>query len=357
MNKVEKLFNIKLINNKKTYSNLNFNLLHEIIKFLPLPNIINELIYLNKNTNKAINKSAIIKIVKKKFTEIFLKVDFDVKNLGHIKQDYFADCETYEINNNLINDAICFILNLKYKGNKEEEFYVPKSENGISVEILSVFISLNKKLLSINIMSQSLGIKLSDCEFISNAIKRNNIIQELYLGENIIGENDRDMEYLSEGLIANKNIKILWMDKNFIGINHKDAFYLAKIILLNKNLKEIILFSNYIGNFEEDLSVIFASLINNKHLELLDLSDNYVGKNKNDFKVICDLLRKTNLSCIDLGNNDEFVIKEKHEIKQLAEAVLENKKLNNLYMNNVFANDENKKLIKNLLKDKLKIFV
>lgn len=122
-------------------------------------------------------------------------------------------------------------------------------------------------------------------------------------------------------------------------------------------MKEIVLFSNYFGNFEDDLKILFESLNKNNNMEFVDLSDYFIGKNESDFYEIIDFLRKTCLFYVDFGYNDNFVIKDEDRINLLAESVKKNSFLKNLYLNNSFDSDYNKKLINKLLSDRLKIYV
>lgn len=86
MKKIENNIIVKQTFNKTCFSNLNFNLISEIIKFIPILYVLEVLVDLNKNTLKAINNSQLIKIIKTNFQKLILKADFETNNLTKIKQ-------------------------------------------------------------------------------------------------------------------------------------------------------------------------------------------------------------------------------------------------------------------------------
>jgi hypothetical protein len=106
---------------------------------------------------------------------------------------------------------------------------------------LSEGIKLNSTLQEIYLGCNNIGDE--GAKYLSEAIKLNSTLQKIYLGYNDIG--DEGAKYLADGFKLNSTLQVIYLEGNYIGA--EGAKYLAEAIRLNSTLQEIYLGYNDIG--------------------------------------------------------------------------------------------------------------
>ncbi len=214
----------KFLNRKQSkIINLNFKMKNNIFSYLPIDNIMSNLIFINKNINKSLKKSDILKIIKEicinyHNEEIYKKINFNFssKNLMNFLEK--IEEKKILIENNHIDYMIeiyLYFLQKKYENFKK---LFLNNINELNLNILSKFLMKNNISLTIlNLSRNKIGLNESDMQFLSNGLEKNLHLKEIYLNNNLIGLNKDDAKYLS--IIIEKNISliILSLGKNQIG--------------------------------------------------------------------------------------------------------------------------------------------
>jgi hypothetical protein len=209
----------------------------------------------------------------------------------------FKNLKKINISNNRIYSGISLFLNqlkllYRKKKSKLENLNINKcSLDKISIyelcELLkSKYCKLKKLYLNLNDINDDIADPLLE------AIKKNNSLEEIYLGRNFIGNRatDKICKIISRPY---DSLNTLYLNNN--EINNND------------NLLRIIARTKIIYSKEEDKNNIFIDLYENKILHNLDISNNYLNmKNINQIKLLKNLVDDTYLSCLDYSVNNNF---------------------------------------------------
>jgi len=343
-NQVDNYYNIP---NK--FSRLNFNLKNEIMNFLPIYQIMDEVFYINKSITLALKFQKALNIFKKNIKALSNQIDFTkesikciiykIMNKEKVKEYFYEICSILllkkhkknknldiDINTNIKRNVLFrFIGHNKYlkKINLKNLNYKYKENNIISLS--EALMNCQSEIQTLNLIKDNMGKNYDDLFFFSKALEKQNQILELNLEKNEIGIYKESFKTIFESLCNNKKITYLNISSNYFGYNsEKDMKYLQKFINQNFSLKTLIIKKSYIGKFTRDIYYLTKiGCKKNSVLREINLSDNLIGhqNNRQDLKSLFSVLAENksiveiNLSGNLLYNNDETAINNNNHIE------------------------------------------
>jgi len=208
-------------------------------------------------------------------------------------------------------------------------------------------ISFDPSIEELYLGDNKLGEYENSMLLLKEALEKNNTLKELNLYGNKLGENDKNIEYLKEALLKNNSIQNLNLYGNELGVNIKNMMHIKKALQKNNSIQTLNLQGNYLGGNENNMNHLKEALQINKSIQNLYLSGNELGRNENNMKNLKEALQKNNIiQELDLSGN-ELGINE-NNIKHLKDALQANKSIKklNLEGNELGINENNMKHLK-----------
>lgn len=258
----------------KSYSKinkLNFNLKNYIFSYLPLQQIIQNILRVEKKFLESIRRKKDFKILYNKLDCFTQTINFQRKEIRNIK-NYFVNLDLSEAQ---INEILFYLLNRKIlRNNPNSEVYVYflhcdydffceflkknisirnihinfgknfLSENRI--KILYKILRKSKLIQKLNLSNNAIGDKEYDMVYLSKMLEKSQSLREFNLSNNLIGQNIRDMEHLANALMRNRILKTLNLNHNLIGLSDYNVFNICKIIKKNNTIETLNIFDNLI---------------------------------------------------------------------------------------------------------------
>jgi len=263
-------------NNKITYDyskiyKLNFNLKNTIFSFLPLNQVVENIIRVEKKFVEAIRRKKDFKILYNKLDYYTSTINFQKKEIRNITND-FVDLDLSE---EQMKEILFYLLNRKFrllitttevyiyflhcdfdfvceflkKNNSLKNIAFEFGKNLLNenrVKILYNILRKSKIITKLNLSNNAIGEKEYDMMYLGKMIEKSQSIRDLNLSNNLIGQNLRDFEYLSNALLNNRVLRCLNLNHNLIGLSDYNVFNICKIIKQNSTLHTLNIFDNLI---------------------------------------------------------------------------------------------------------------
>jgi len=280
---------------------LNFNLKKEILSYLPVVQVINEIFNLNKKISFAVKKKKYFQIIEEQFEELLKISDFELTKMIHMGTILPSIGETLE----------CTLQIAKY-------FLFRKFRDYEKFEITWKFISENDLVI---------------IPVIQDAIKINKKIKSFILNRISIAENYNITKNFCECLIANKSITHLDISNCELGIETRNFVFLKDMLAKNNTLKSLFIRNNCIGIYPENIRLLVDGLKANKSIEKLDMSEN-----NNDSSEEISAVFQNYLCCTRKLKElifENFKLPTKNTVKYLTNGIKCNMSLTTLRLGNI----------------------
>ncbi len=340
-----------IINKQNKISKLNFNLKNEIIQFLPIEQLLEEIFYIDKSFLFAIYNKNPLNILKRNFKVLINEMNFTKQRINEVYQKYFLDTRLFKES---FYDIFAVLLLKKHKKNKNFEFDLVDSKYKKSV--LLRFVKHNKfiKKLIIKNLNDKQYKETTIHDLWNSLFSCKNEIQNLSLTRNKIGKNSNDILLFSEVLNKQNQLVELNLEDNEIGLfNIFDFKYLFEALSFNQKIQILNISSNYFGYYNENNMKSLKHFIKHNHsLKTLLIKDSCIGMSKSDIHYLSKIISKENSTLKELnikdnklGDNQNF-----ESLKNFFLSLAENKNLldlnlsgNNLICcsDNLYENDNN----------------
>jgi hypothetical protein len=207
-----------------------------------------------------------------------------------------------------------------------------------STQVGDFLTELTKSLLfkftqkgKLNLACSSLGGDPQNLKNISEALKGNKTITELYLNSNYLGGDPQNLKNLSESLKVNDKITRLYLGSNSLGGDPQNLKNLSEALKVNKTITKLDLGGNSLGGDPQNLKNLSEALKVNKTITELGLDWNSLGEDPQNLKNISEAL-KVNKTITELGLDSNSLGEDPHNLKNLSEALKVNKTITKLYL-------------------------
>ncbi len=289
---------------------LNFNLKNLIFCYLPLDQVLQNILRLEKKLIEAIHRKKDFKILLNNLDFYTSTINFQRKEIRKIKSDF----NNLELTEAQINEILFYLLNRKFRLqsiNSSNAAYINfmhcdldfvcefLSKKNIALKNISICLGKNflnenrlkqifkvlrksKVIQKLNLSHNALGDKEYEMLYVSKMLEKSQALRELDLSNNIIGQNIRDMEHLANALIRNSIIKKLNLNHNLIGLSDYNVFNICKMIRKNKTLETLDIFDNLIFD-NTHIQDIHSVLSQNNTLEHFSMQFRDHGNYELDF--------------------------------------------------------------------------
>ncbi len=317
----------KKTKSKSKFVNLNFNLKHEIIDFLPLEQQFNQTTQLNKRFHFSLNKKRIFLLLKREAGNLMKKLSFTVEKINAAKEfllsalncrEFSEDVAACEGSAEKVEQILNFLFKLKHKNSTQLDLTETKS---LDICVLSSFLAENETLQHLFLFENKLGVKPEDLKFVCLGLIDNCSVKNLYVSQNKIGKNATDLVFVNFLLLLNQNITFVDFSYNRIGKNCDDVRHLANALKHNKSLKSLNLSANLIGaTNKDDFLLLCAALAENNTLEYFDLAFNLVENSEENAVALLMLMQlNTSLKFFSLlmnplGKNEKLLKYKESEL-------------------------------------------
>ena len=229
---------------------LNFNLKNEILQYLPVNQVINEMFPISKKFAFAVRKKKYVKKIIDEFTELISLADFSNDKLDPLYHKFLQCGESSKT-----SAQICEYLVIR-KIRDEKSLKLKR----ITLEQPTVF------------------------RIFCKSLKNHQKLKSLYINDYPISLEFTLTEMIKDSLLSNTSLIYLDFTNAFLGANPKNFEILQELLIENQTLKKLSLNNNMIGEKIENIKFLAAGLSRNKSIEILNLSNNYLNRSINIWK-------------------------------------------------------------------------
>lgn len=251
----------------------------------------------------------------------------------------------------LTKHAILCLSEALKKNTVVEELYLRKNKlwkHPDEMKILFDVLAHNKSIDVLSLDSNGLGGCPDDPVLgsLADALKVNGSIQRLYLYDNKIGNTPTGLEAISEALKYNTTLNVLYLAKNKIGKCPESLVFLSQALEDNRTIRMLCLNNNNLGYCPKGMEYLSRGLQKNKTLRALQLDLNNFGKCHDSMKYLSWIL-ENNQTIQNLSLSGNVIGKYSQALKCFSRALAYNTSIQYLYLSsNELGECENRSCIK-----------
>jgi len=228
--------------NKHKLDSLNFNLKNEILSFLPVIQVINQILKLSIQFAYALKEIKYFKNFKANLNELLQESTFQKEIMLPIIESFKIDCGVSETCAKQISE---YLLNRKIRDNRELkiEQKTTEQEDFLNTPCLSTQLKKNKNITSLVFseieIASAEGGKFNSSSFtekiekICECLMVNKSIINLDISNCYLGDEPKNFAIMQEMLTKNKTLKALNISLTGIGINPENLKLLVEGLKAN----------------------------------------------------------------------------------------------------------------------------